>query len=526
MYQGLEEAVYRNIENCVELANTTRTSFGPTGQNKMVINHIEKLFVTNDAATILNELEVAHPAAKMLCLASKQQEQEAGDGTNLVLMLAGELLHQAEELLRMGLSVTEVAEGYELAMEKALEILPTLVIGKVEDMANSEQVRQPIRSSVMSKQFGNEDMLATLITDACQMVLPKSHTFSVDKVRVLKIVGAGMHSSSAVQGMVFRRAAESDLQHVGGGDVKVAIYSCPLDVLQTETKGTVLIKTADELRNFSRGEEDQMEAHIRSIAETGVKVIVTGGKVGEMALHYVNKYGLMVVRLMSKWDLRRLCESTNSTALPQLTAPTAEEIGHATEVKMDEIGGTNVVIFRHDRTDSAITTLVLRGATDNILDDMERAVDDGVNCFKALTRDPRMLAGAGATEMELARQMTQHAETLSGLEQYAIDKFGRSFEVVVKSLAENAGLKATDVISKLYAQHNEGKKHAGLVFEGEDPEVKDAVAENVKDLYLVKHWAIKYAATAAITVLKVDQIIMAKPAGGPKPKENKNWDED
>ena len=147
-YQGLEEAVYRNIENCVELATTTRSSFGPTGQNKMIINHIEKLFVTNDAATILNELEVAHPAAKMLVLASKQQEQEAGDGTNLVIMLAGELLHQAEELLRMGLSVTEVAEGYELAMEKALEILSTLVVGKVDDMSNAEIGRASCRERV------------------------------------------------------------------------------------------------------------------------------------------------------------------------------------------------------------------------------------------------------------------------------------------------------------------------------------------------------------------------------------------
>jgi T-complex protein 1 subunit theta len=523
-FSGLEEAVFRNIDACKELARTTRSAYGPNGQNKMVINHIEKLFVTNDAATILRELEVQHPAAKMIVLASQQQEQEYGDGTNFVLVFAGALLENAEELLRMGLSVTEVIEGYELALKKAHEILPDLVVGQVKDMRSQQDVGKAIRTAVMSKQYGHEDFLAGLLTKACMSVLPQKSSFNVDNIRVCKILGSGVHTSSVVQGMVFKRQVESDLTKAE--NCKVAVYTCPLDILQTETKGTVLIKTAQELLDFSKGEENNVEQQLKAIADTGCKVIVSGGKVGELALHYANKFNLMIVRLMSKFDLRRLCKAIGATPLPRLTPPTAEEAGHCDFVRVDEIGETPVVIFKQEKEETAVATLIIRGSTDNIMDDIERAVDDGVNTFKALTKDSRLIPGAGATEIELARQIVSHAETCPGLEQYAIQKFGESLEALPRALAENAGVKETELISKLYAAHQEGKKNIGFDIEGEGCALKDVVEAGLLDLYVTKYWAMKFATAAACTVLKVDQIIMAKPAGGPKPKENKDWDED
>uniref|UniRef100_A0A2K5C737 T-complex protein 1 subunit theta n=1 Tax=Aotus nancymaae TaxID=37293 RepID=A0A2K5C737_AOTNA len=465
-FSGLEEAVYRNIQACKELAQTTRTAYGPNGMNKMVINHLEKLFVTNDAATILRELEVQHPAAKMIVMASHMQEQEVGDGTNFVLVFAGALLELGEELLRIGLSVSEVIS-----------------------------------------------------------IFPDSGHFNVDNIRVCKILGSGISSSSVLHGMVFKKETEGDVTSVK--DAKIAVYSCPFDGMITETKGTVLIKTAEELMNFSKGEENLMDAQVKAIADTGANVVVTGGKVADMALHYANKYNIMLVRLNSKWDLRRLCKTVGATALPRLTPPVLEEMGHCDSVYLSEVGDTQVVVFKHEKEDGAISTIVLRGSTDNLMDDIERAVDDGVNTFKVLTRDKRLVPGGGATEIELAKQITSYGETCPGLEQYAIKKFAEAFEAIPRALAENSGVKANEIISKLYAVHQEGNKNVGLDIEAEVPAVKDMLEAGILDTYLGKYWAIKLATNAAVTVLRVDQIIMAKPAGGPKPPSGKkDWDDD
>ncbi|TKC42995.1 hypothetical protein EI555_016393, partial [Monodon monoceros] len=452
-FSGLEEAVYRNIQACKELAQTTRTAYGPNGMNKMIINHLEKLFVTNDAATVLRELE-----------------QEVGDGTNFVLVFAGALLELAEELLRLGLSVSEVIEGYEIACKKAHEILPDLVCCSAKNLQDVDEVSSLLHTSIMSKQYGNEAFLAKLIAQACVSIFPDSGHFNVDNIRVCKILGSGVHSSSVLHGMVFKKETEGDVTSVK--DAKIAVYSCPFDGMITETKGTVLIKTAEELMNFSKGEENLMDTQVRAIAGSGANVVVTGGKVADMALHYANKYNIMLVRLNSKWDLRRLCKTVGATALPRLTPPVLEEMGHCDSVYLSEVGDTQVVVFKHEKEDGAISTIVLRGSTDNLMDDIERAVDDGVNTFKVLTRDKRLVPGGGATEVELAKQITSYGEA-------------------------------------------------------EVPAVKDMLEAGVLDTYLGKYWAIKLATNAAVTVLRVDQIIMAKPAGGPKPPSGKkDWDDD
>ncbi|KAH0505133.1 T-complex protein 1 subunit theta [Microtus ochrogaster] len=395
----------------------------------------------------------------------------------------------------------KVISGYEIACKKAHEILPDLVCCSAKNLRDVDEVSSLLRTSVMSKQYGNEAFLAKLIAQACVSIFPDSGNFNVDNIRVCKILGSGIYSSSVLHGMVFKKETEGDVTSVK--DAKIAVYSCPFDGMITETKGTVLIKTAEELMNFSKGEENLMDAQVKAIASTGANVIVTGGKVADMALHYANKYNIM------------------------LTPPVLEEMGHCDSVYLSEVGDTQVVVFKHEKEDGAISTIVLRGSTDNLMDDIERAVDDGVNTFKVLTRDKRLVPGGGATEIELAKQITSYGETCPGLEQYAIKKFAEAFEAIPRALAENSGVKANEVISKLYAVHQEGNKNVGLDIEAEIPAVKDMLEASILDTYLGKYWAIKLATNAAVTVLRVDQIIMAKPAGGPKPPSGKkDWDDD
>ncbi|XP_076640512.1 chaperonin containing TCP1 subunit 8 [Colletes latitarsis] len=513
-FAGLEEAVYRNISVCKQFAQTVRTAYGPNGMNKMVINHIEKLFVTNDAATIVNELEVEHPAAKLLVLTSKMQEAEVGDGTNFVIIFAGALLEAAEELLRLGITTSEIVEGYEASLEKALEILPTLVCYEIKDYRDEKAVKVGIKTSVMSKQYGNEDHLASLITQACVSILPEKTTFNVDNVRVCKILGSGLSSSEVVQGMVFKRQVEGDI--IKKDNAKIAVYTCAVDIVQTETKGTVLIKSADELMKFSRGEESLLETQMKTIADSGVSVIVSGGKFGDMALHYMNKYNLMAVRIPSKFDIRRLCKTVGATALPKLIPPSKEELGYADSVCIDEIGDTMIVKFVLNDKESRVSTIIVRGSTENYIDDIERAIDDGVNTFKGLTRDGRFLPGAGATEIELASQLITYADTLPGLEQYAARRFATALEVFPKTIAENSGCHASELLSKLYAAHKEGKKTYGFDIDHKGAALLDTTEAEILDLYLTKEWGLKYAVGVACTIIKIDEIIMAKRAGGPK----------
>ncbi|PKA63319.1 T-complex protein 1 subunit alpha [Apostasia shenzhenica] len=522
---GLDEAVLRNIDACKQLSVITRTSLGPNGMNKMVINHLDKLFVTNDAATIVNELEVQHPAAKILVLAGKAQQEEIGDGANLTISFAGELLQNAEELIRMGLHPSEIISGYTKAISKTIEILDELVEKGSEsmDVCNEDEVVSRMKSAVASKQFGLEDMLCPLIADACIQVCPKNPAnFNVDNVRVVKLVGGGLHNCTVVRGMVLKNDAVGSIKKVE--KAKIAVFAGGVDTSATETKGTVLIQSAEQLENYSKTEEAKVEELIKAVADSGAKVVVSGGAVGEMALHFCERYKLMVLKISSKFELRRFCRTTGAVAILKLSQPNPDDLGYADSILTEEIGGVQVTIVKNEGGNS-VSTVVLRGSTESILDDLERAVDDGVNTYKAMCRDSRILPGAAATEIELARRLKEFSFKETGLDQYAIAKFAESFEMVPKILSENAGLNAMEIISSLYAEHAAGNTKVGIDLE--EGVCKDVSALSIWDLYVTKFFALKYAADAACTVLRVDQvIIMAKPAGGPKRDQPAGMDED
>ncbi|KAI0431486.1 T-complex protein 1 subunit theta [Xylaria sp. FL1042] len=527
-YDSEDGAVLRNIDACRAISSTVQTSLGPYGRNKIVINHLQKMILTSDAATILKELDVVHPAAKLLVMASQQQEAEMGDATNLVIILAGELLKKAEELLRMGLKTADIVTGYERAQTFALEALEDLAVDKVEDIRNQEEVSKAIRTVVASKQNGNEEVLADLVSEAVLAVMPKNPVnFNVDNVRVVKIMGGSLEQSRVVKGMVFPKEPDGSIKKAK--KARVGVFSCPIDISQTETKGTVLLHNAKEMMEFSKGEEEQLETAIKELHDAGIRVVIAGSTVGELALHYLNRYDILVIKILSKFELRRICRVVGATPLARLGAPMPEETGSVDVVETLEIGGDRVTVFRQENEVTRTATLVLRGATQNFLDDVERAVDDGVNVVKAITRDPRLVPGAGATELQLVGRIQAFGEKTPGLPQYSIRKYGEAFEVIPRTIAESAGLDATEVLSKLYtAHHKKDDWTTGVDIENEDSTgTLDAKKEGILDLMVSKSWAIKLATEAARTVLSVDQIIVSRQAGGPKPPgPNPNWDED
>jgi T-complex protein 1 subunit theta len=499
-FSGLEEAMLRNIDACEQLAQMTKSALGPHGMNKMVINHLEKLFVTSDAATIIRETDVHHPAAKMIAMAAKMQENEAGDGTNFVISLAGELMTQAMGLLKMGLHPSEILIGYDKGAKKALELIEKMECHKATDLSSHEEISRCIRTAIAAKQFGQDEFLSKLIGKAALQCMPSSHKgFSVDAVRVQKILGGGIFDSEVIAGMVILRGSETSITHVK--DAKIAVFNATIEMQQGETKGTVLLKNSEDLLKYTKGEEVMFEKFVKSLADAGVTVVVGSGSMSETAIHFFEKYKIMALKIMSKWELKRIAKSVGASAVVKLECPTADELGFAHEVAFKEISSQRCTVFRRDEEENKMSTIVLRGSTMSSLDDLERAVDDGVNTVKSLTKDSRMCPGAGATEIHIASQIQAYAKQQPGLDQYAVEKFGQAFEVIPRTIAENAGLKAEGIIADLYAKTDDSS-HWGI--DVTDGKIKDVVDKSIMDVLDVKSWGIKLTSDAVLTVLKVD----------------------
>ena len=393
-----------------------------------------------------------------------------------------------------------------------------------DDFFSEERLAASCLSTIQAKQFGSEDVLCKLIAEACAISMPKkpSH-FSVDNVRIAKIQGSSLSQSKVVRGVIVERPPSGTVH--SAKDAKIALFVESVDVSSTETKGTVLLKNADELLNYNDGEEKLMERTIEAISKAGAKVIVSGGKISEMAMHFIEKYGLMAVRINSKFELRRLAKSVGARLNLSMHNIGPDDLGYASNVYAKEIGGAKVIIFEQEQADAmktdkgSLSTIILRSSTQNALNDNERAVEDGINVISAVCKDPRFVPGAGASEIELSIRLTAFADTCTGLEQYAVKKFAEALEVFPRTLAENAGLVATEVLSNLYAAHDRGQADAGVTIEGG--------GSNVLDLLRTKANALKLAYKTAVTILRVDSIIMAKPAGGPKaPTKQGHWDDE
>eukprot|EP01053_Blabericola_migrator_P004795 Blabericola_migrator_1__4794@NODE_251_length_10854_cov_130_762121_g212_i0_p2_GENE_NODE_251_length_10854_cov_130_762121_g212_i0NODE_251_length_10854_cov_130_762121_g212_i0_p2_ORF_typecomplete_len566_score96_28Cpn60_TCP1/PF00118_24/4e124GalP_UDP_transf/PF01087_22/0_21DUF3189/PF11385_8/0_32DUF4931/PF16285_5/0_24_NODE_251_length_10854_cov_130_762121_g212_i048336530 len=538
-YQGQEEAVFRNIDATKKLSEIVKSCYGPTAMSKLVNNFLNKRFLTSDVATVVSELEVQHPAAKILVLAAQMQASEFGDGTNFVILLAAELLHGAAQLLNSGIHMSAIIQGYDMALQKALEVIEGQVVYRVPSMTSAEEISKVALPIMATKVKNLDQTFVSLVVDACLSVMPSNPLeYFTDNVRVTKVIGGALSQSFMVNGMVLHREPKTAMREAK--NCKVCVLGNALEAAATEGTATVLINSPDELKNFSKTEEAEMEEIIKSFHDAGVKALIVGGHVAPLALHYLDKYDMFAVATPSRFDIKRFCRTLRVPALQRLTAPMAEEIGTAEFIGVQEYGSQIYTVVR--AKDTKVSTIVLRGPTRTILDEVERAIDDVVSLVKACTKDPRFVPGAAAVEFAVAQDILTYANSLSGLEQYAVEKFGNALHSFGRLIAENAGQNAMEAMAQLQSAHKAGRKDAGIDITKMTGQLVRTVTEPIPaesldeasayadltfpvyDHYMTKRWGMRLAVEAALTVLRVDQIIMSKPAGGPKMQDRGHWD--
>jgi len=523
-FTGVEEAILNNTEAVKQFAEIVRTSFGPNGMNKIVINHIEKVFVTSDCATIVQELRVEHPAANVVVQAAGMQEREIGDGSNFVVIFSGELLKKAEELIGMGLHPSDIVSGYDKAIKRCLSYLETLTCEVTFDLSNPDDLAQACRTSISSKCFGTEEFLSKQVAAACQIAMPENPLeFLVDNIRFCKILGSSVNQTHVVNGMVLHYRSKTSTRSVA--NAKVLVLTTNVGLREMDATANVLFENANDLLNFSRSEEEIVEQSIKRFYDMGVRMLVLSNKPTDLETHYLNKYNIYTVIIISKFGRRRLCRMLGARMCVTKDI-NPEDLGHVGLCEEIEIGGRKVTRVVQPEGESCVATIVVRGASENIMNDVVRACSDGVNTIRAMCRESGFVPGAGATEIELSRLIQDFGATQTGLDQYAIKSFGEALEVVPRTLAANSGMDFEDTIAKLYAAHSKGNPAAGIDVVAKDV-VDDVTQNGVLDLLVTKKFGLRLAANSALTILRVDHIIMAKPAGGPKkPDRQGHWDDD
>jgi len=522
-FTGVEEAILNNTDAVKQFAEILRTSFGPNGMNKVVINHIEQVYVTSDASTIVEELQVEHPAANVVVQAAGMQQKEIGDGSNLVVVFAGELMKKAEGLIGMGLHPSDIVRGYDKAIKKCLDFLSAMAIKREIDLRSVDDLAQACRTSIASKYFGLEDFLSKKVAEACLIAMPENPVeFQVDNVRFATILGSNVYDTHVVNGMVTYFRSKTSTKSVE--NCKVLALGTNVGLREMDGTQNVLFENASDLLNFAKSEESVVEASVKRIADMGVRFLILNTKATDLEYHYLNKYKIYVIIIVSKFERRRMCRMMKCRmCVTKDFGP--EDLGFVKSVKEVEIGGRRLSQIQQNDGESCVATIVVRGASDNIMKDICRASSDGINTIRAMCRESDFVPGAGAAEIELSRLIQDFGSKVSGLDQYAVKAYGEALEVVPRTLAANSGMDFEDSIAKLYAAHSEGKSNVGIDIENKS--TLDAVEANILDLLVTKKFAMRLATNCALTILRVDHIIMSKPAGGPKkPNRQGHWDDD
>ncbi len=508
-----KDAQHNNIAAAKAVADAVRTTLGPKGMDKMLVDSLGDVVITNDGVTILEEMEIEHPAAKMLVEVAKTQEEEVGDGTTTAAVLAGELLKKAEGLLDQNVHPTIITKGFKLAKEKSLEILDK--ISKKITPKDNELLEKIAITAMTGKSAERASKhLADIAVQAVKMVMEERNgkiEIDTDNIQIEKKQGGSIEDTELIKGIVI----DKEVVHPGMPkylkDAKIALVDSALEVKETETDAEIRITSPEQMQAFLEQEEKMLKNMAERVVASGATVLLCQKGIDDMAQHYLAKKGILAARRVKKSDMEKLARATKGTIATNLQDLSSADLGYAKLVEEKKIAGEQMIFVR-DCKDPKAVSILIRGGTEHVVEEVERAMEDAVGGVASALEIGKIVAGGGSPEEAVAKGLKEAAQKYSGKEQLAILAFADALEIIPKTLAENAGLDSIDMLAELRSVHDKGKTTFGVdVFSGKVIDMWEAgVIEPLK----IKTQAIKSAAEAAELILRIDDIIAASKMSG------------
>ena len=508
------DAMQNNIAAAIVIAEAVRTSLGPRGMDKMLVDQFGDVVITNDGATILKEVDVQHPAAKMMVEVAKTQDSEVGDGTTTSVVLAGELLKRAKKLLEQKIHPTVITEGFRKAADKAIEILDEM---SVKSGIDDEKGLKNAAMTCMSSKIVSEskENLAQISMDAIKAVAEQSDdgnwVADIEKVQIQKKEGDSMDDTGLIKGIILDKEVVSPGMPKSVKDAKILLLQSAIEIEKTEFDTKLQITSPEQIQQFLDEEERMLRSMVEKIEKSGANVVICQKGIDDLAQHFISKAGIMAVRRVKKSDIEKLSKATGGMIFTNLDDVSEDKLGFAGLVEERKIMNDSW-IFIEECKDPKSVVILIRGGSEHVVDEVERAIHDALCVVRDVVEDQKIVGGGGAPEIETAIQLREFASTLGGREQLAVEVFADSLDIVPKTLAENAGLDQIDTLMKLRAAHQQGK-----TFAGHDLDTGDVI-DNMMDVgvvepTVVKAQAIKSSTEATSMILRIDDVIAS--AKGP-----------
>jgi thermosome len=511
------DAQKNNITAAKIVAETVKSTLGPCGMDKMLVTSFGDVAITNDGATIMKELDVQHPAAKMLVEVAKAQDNEVGDGTTTAVVLSGELLSKAEGLLDKNVHPTVIIEGFKKASDKAQEILDNIAIPI--SMADDKTLRDVAMTSLESKGVLNaKELFAKISVEAVKQVAEDANgkvKADIDLIKIVKKHGKGLDETELVKGMVIDKEVASSQMPKVIDNAKIALLNAKLEIEKTEFDAKINIESPDQMKSFLDEEERMLKAMVESVVKAGANVVFCEKGIDDMAIHFLGKAGVLAVKSVSSSDMEKLSRATGGKIVASVKDLAADALGKAKKVEEVKIGESKLLYIRDCKNPKAVT-VVIRGGSDHVIDEAERSLHDALCVIRNVVEDGKIVAGGGAPEAELAKNLRAYAVKVGGREQLAVEAFAEAVEAIPLTLAENAGLDPIDIMVALRAKH-EAPDSKTFGIDVTTGKIVDMQAQLVLEPLRVKQQVIKSATEAANMILKIDDLISIKGTGGKAP---------
>jgi|TARA_B110000263_G_scaffold85228_1_gene74433 thermosome len=511
-------ATHNNIAAAKAIAEAVRSTLGPKGMDKMLVDSMGDVVITNDGVTILKEVEVEHPAAKMIVEIAKTQDSECGDGTTTAVILAGALLKNAEELLEKGVHPTAISNGYRKASEESLKLLEK--ISRPISKNDTSTLKSIAITSMTGKSSENSaDFLADLTVKAIKMVSEKNgKQVSVDRdnIKIQKKQGVAISDTELVSGIIMDKEPVHSGMPTKVSKAKVALIDAPLEIKKTEIESKIQINDPSQIQAFLDQEEASIKKMVDQINKTKANVLICQKGIDDLAQHYLAKYGIMAIRRAKKSDIEALAKATGGRIVSNLEAISSDDLGFAGLVEVRKVGDDDMTFVTDCKNPKAVSILV-RGGSEHVVDEIERNLDDAIGVVSLVVKDGKIVTGGGAVEIELALKLRKYAPRVGGREQMAFESFANAVEVVPSTLAENAGLDVIDTLMGLRKAHTQKGRnpHAGL--DAYSGKVVNMKSRNVVEPLRVKTQALTSATDVATMILRIDDVIASKQPEGPLP---------